>query len=60
MLNDARGFKRIVIACGKTDLRRGVDGLVTIVQERFKMEPGERGVLFLFCGTKSDRIKGLV
>lgn len=60
MLNDARGFKRIVIACGKTDLRRGVDGLVTIVQEQFKMEPGERGVLFLFCGTKSDRIKGLV
>lgn len=60
MLNDARGFKRIVIACGKTDLRRGVDGLVTIVQEQFKMKPGERGVLFLFCGTKSDRIKGLV
>ena len=60
MLNDARGFKRIVIACGKTDLRRGVDGLASIVQEQFRMEPGEKDVLFLFCGTKSDRIKGLV
>ena len=60
MLNDARGFKRIVIACGKTDLRRGVDGLASIIQVQFRMEPGEKDVLFLFCGTKSDRIKGLV
>ena len=24
MLNDAKGFRRIIIACGKTDLRRGM------------------------------------
>ena len=24
------------------------------------MDPGEKDVLFLFCGTKSDRIKGIV
>ena len=25
MLNDASGFKRIYIACGQTDLRRGIE-----------------------------------
>ena len=60
MLNDAEGFRRIIIACGRTDLRLGIDGLATIVQERFQMGPGEKDILFLFCGTKADRIKGLV
>ena len=60
MLRDAKGFSRIVIACGKTDLRLGIDGLAAIVQEQFRMDPAEKNVLFLFCGTKSDRIKGLV
>ena len=60
MLNDAKGFSRIIIACGRTDLRRGIDGLAAIVQEQFQMDPGEKNVLFLFCGTKPDRIKGLV
>ena len=60
MLNDARGFSRIVIACGRTDLRRGVDGLAAIIQEQFQMDPSEKNVLFLFCGTKADRLKGLV
>ena len=60
MLNDAKGFKRIVIACGQTDLRRGIDGLAAIVQEQFNMSSCEKDVLFLFCGTRSDRIKGLV
>ena len=54
MLNDAKGFKRIVIACGQTDLRRGIDGLAAIVQEQFNMSSCEKDVLFLFC------IKGLV
>lgn len=60
MLNDARGFSRIVIACGRTDLRRGVDGLAAIIQEQFRMDPSEKNVLYLFCGTKADRVKGLV
>lgn len=60
MLNDAKGFKRIIVACGKTDLRLGIDGLAAIVQEKFQLSPWEKDVLFLFCGTKADRIKGLV
>ena len=60
MLNDAKGFRRIIIACGQTDLRCGIDGLTAIVQEQFRMDPAEKNVLFLFCGTRADRIKGLV
>jgi hypothetical protein len=36
MLNDAAGFKRIFIAAGYTDLRRGIDGLAGIVQHQFE------------------------
>ena len=35
MLNDFTGADRVYIACGYTDLRRGIDGLVSIVQNRF-------------------------
>ena len=27
MLNDGTGFKKVYLACGFTDLRRGIDGL---------------------------------
>ncbi|MBQ7370811.1 MAG: IS66 family insertion sequence element accessory protein TnpB [Blautia sp.] len=62
MLRDATtsGITKIYIACGFTDLRRGIDGLSYLVQERFDLDPLERGTLFLFCGRKSDRIKGLL
>ena len=60
MLNDAKGFSRIIIACGRTDLRRGIDGLAAVVAEQFRLDPAEKNVLFLFCGTKTDRIKGIV
>ena len=46
------------LACGYTDLRRGIDGLATIVQEQFKLDQFTNS-LFLFCGRRCDRIKGL-
>ena len=49
---------RTFIACGYTDLRRGIDGLATIMQEQFKLDPFTN-TLFLFCGRRCDRIKGL-
>ena len=50
MLNDAHGFKKIYIATGYTDLRRGIDGLAAIIRFQFD----------LFCGRRSDRIKALL
>ena len=59
MLNDATGFDHIYIAVGYTDLRRGIDGLSTIVRECFGLDPYTNSI-FLFCGRRSDRIKALV
>jgi len=50
--------KNVYIACGYTDLRRSIDGLATLVQQEFKLDPFKRN-LFLFCGRRSDRIKAL-
>ena len=58
MLNDATGLKKIYLAAGYTDLRRGMDGLATII--RFQLDPYDKNTLFLFCGKKTDRIKGLL
>ena len=60
MLNDASGFSRIFIAVGYTDLRRGIDGLAAIIRFQFQLEPKDRNTLFLFCGRRPDRIKGLL
>ena len=51
---------RIVLACGTVDLRKGIDGLAMIIGDRYKQNPFEKGTLFLFCGRRSDRIKGLL
>ena len=58
MLNDFTGAERVFIACGYTDLRRGIDGLASLVQSQFQLDPFTN-TLFLFCGRRKDRIKGL-
>ncbi len=50
---------KIYIACGKTDMRKSIDGLSAIVSQNFKLDPFENS-LFLFCGSKKDRIKALL
>ena len=60
MLNDATGFSHIYLACGYTDLRRGIDGLVSTLKCSFHLNPSEEGSIFLFCGRRADRIKALV
>ena len=44
MLNDAdaSGFKKVYLAMGFTDLRRGIDGLATIVRFQFKLDPYDK------------------
>jgi transposase len=55
-----KGFtpEKIYLATGYTDLRKGIDGLAGIVQEQFQLDAFS-DALFLFCGRRSDRIKGL-
>lgn len=60
MLNDAYGFKKVYLATGFTDLRRGIDGLASIIRFRFHLDPYDKNTLFLFCGRRTDRIKGLL
>jgi len=48
----------VYIAIGYTDMRLSIDGLASIVQQSFKLDPFSRS-LFLFCGRRSDRIKAL-
>lgn len=60
MLNDAAGLKKIYLATGYTDLRRGNEGLAAIVRFQFQLDPYDRNTLFLFCGRRCDRIKALL
>lgn len=60
MLNDASGFKKIYIAIGFMDLGRGIEGLSAVIKFQFQLDPFQKDILFLFCGKRTDRIKGLV
>lgn len=59
MLEGYAAVHRIVLACGTVDLRKGIDGLAMIIRDGYGQNPFEKGTLFLFCGRRSDRIKGL-
>ena len=59
MLKDYNPGGKVYIACGYTDLRLGIDGLAVMVKQRFCLDPFS-DTLFLFCGRKRDRIKGLL
>ena len=58
MLSDFTGADRVYIACSYTDLRKGIDGLAAMVQQQFQLDPFTN-TLFLLCGRRRDRIKGL-
>jgi len=58
MLADISEVDHIYIVCGYTDMRKAIDGLCAIVQDKLKMDP-ESNSLFLFCGRRRDRIKAL-
>ena len=47
-----------MLKTGRTDLRRGIDGLKAVISLN-GMDPLEKGTLFLFCGRRNDRIRGL-
>ena len=55
MLNNASGFRRIYLATGYTDLRRGMEGLASIIKFNFQLDPYQKDILFLFCGSWSGK-----
>lgn len=59
MLKRNLEIKRTILLTGRTDLRRGIDGLVSLVRLNYNLDPLDKGVLYLFCGIKKDRIKGI-
>ena len=58
MLVDFTRVKNIFIVCGRTDMRKGIDGLTSIVQYEYDMDL-YNDAIFLFCGGKFDRFKVL-
>jgi transposase len=59
MLNDISSNQQVYLVTGYTDLRRSIDGLAMIIQWQLRLDPFS-SALFLFCGRRRDRIKGLL
>lgn len=58
MLLDFNQIPNIFIVCGKTDLRKGIDGLAAFITETYQLDVFDQA-LFLFCGTRPDRFKAI-
>lgn len=50
---------KIFLACGKTDMRKNINGLCEIVLHHFKLDPREK-IIFAFCNNQRNRVKLLV
>ncbi len=59
MIGDITAADEIFIVCGYTDMRKSIDGLCAIVEDKLHMDP-RRSAIFLFCGRRADRIKILL
>ena len=55
MLYDTKGFEKIYIAPGYTDLRKGLDGLAMIIGSELHLNPYQKNALFLFCGRQAGK-----
>lgn len=48
--------QRVYLAVGTTDLRKSIDGLAALVQERFGLNPFSSS-LFVFCNRERNKLK---
>ena len=53
---DLNNVKHIYVACGYTDLRKGIDGYASIADGKLKLNPFDN-TLFLFCNKSKNMIK---
>lgn len=52
------GGKKVYLACGKTDMRKQINGLSAIVESSFHLDLFAEAI-FVFCNRNRDRIKVL-
>ena len=50
---------RVYLACGVTDMRKGISGLAALAQQVLNQNPAS-GAVFAFRGRRGDRIKLLM
>jgi len=61
LTEDGFTFAHCYLCVGRTDLRKGIDGLASIIRLHYNRDLLlEKDSLFLFCGGRRDRIKGLL
>lgn len=56
MLSDLGSEQKVYLACGSTDMRKSIDGLAALVQQRFELDPFSP-CLFVFCNRQRDKLK---
>lgn len=58
MLGDLSGVNKIYLVVGYTDMRKSIDGLMSIIRDTYELDPFSNA-LYLFCGRRCDRLKAL-
>jgi len=48
--------KHIYLACGKTDMRKNINGLAAVVKNSFALDPFETAI-YVFCNGSRNRLK---
>lgn len=55
MLN-LEDVEKVYLACGTTDLRKSIDGLIMIVKSQLNLNPFNKA-LFVVCNKNRDKLK---
>lgn len=58
MIIDYTKIDQIFLVCGKTDMRKSIDGLAAIVQGQFNLDVFDH-CIFFFCGGSRNKYKAL-
>lgn len=53
---DLTNVKHIYVACGFTDLRKGIDGYINLADGNLQCDPFSNSI-FLFCNISKNKIK---